>query len=43
MGLFAAFWEDWDGEGETDWLPRLIVHHVNGLSREVDLAERAYS
>jgi hypothetical protein len=39
LASIGDFWMDWDGEGDTDWLPTLFVHRLAYpvAPQEVDL------
>lgn len=37
------FWAWWDGSGEHDWLPRLILVDRFGNHNEIGLQERSYA
>jgi hypothetical protein len=39
IAAYGWFWFEWDGEGSTDWLPRLFVVDRYGHRNELNMAE----
>ena len=37
LAKMGDFWMDWDGEGDTDWLPRLVVHRIDYPAQPYDV------
>lgn len=42
IAVLGEFWEDWDGEGDSDWTPVLILVDRFGNRSRMDLMHAAY-